>query len=113
MTVYDHVKSAMQRVTETTWWRVTWEQTPGDPGTPRALDNEELFVVEGSQTITWRNLPTVENSAKYKGLIEIMPKNLSETATEASTVHTSQRVHAVMAAIVGNTARGAISPANQ
>ena len=57
-------------------------QTPGDLANPRALDNEELFIVEGSQKITWRNVPTAENSAKYKGLIEIMPRIPSENTHE-------------------------------
>ena len=70
-------------------WQDTWESDSRRPRHPRALDDEELFVVEGSQKITWRNVPTAENSAKYKGLIDIMHKNPSETATEASTVHTS------------------------
>ena len=41
--------------------------TPGDPATPRALDNEELFVVKGSQKITWRNVPTAEHICKVRG----------------------------------------------
>ena len=42
-------------------------ETPGDSGTPGALDDEELFIVEGS---TQRNVPTAENSAN-KGFVEI------------------------------------------
>ena len=36
-------------------------ETPGDLATPRALDDEELFVVEGSQKIHSRNGQTAEN----------------------------------------------------
>ena len=99
------------KVTETHWWQVTWESDSLRPRHPRALDNEELFVIEGSQKITWRNVPTEKISAKYKGLARKLSRFPCISATEASTVHTSQCVHAVMTAIVRNTARGAISPA--
>ena len=71
-----------------------------------ALDDEELFIVEGS---TQRNVPTAENSAN-KGLVEIMPKIPSEKA-HPKHHRTSQRAHADLPAIVGNTARGAKKPA--
>ena len=32
-------------------------QTPGDHDTRGALDNEELFVIEGSKTDPWRSAP--------------------------------------------------------
>ena len=41
--------------------------TPGDPAILRALDNEELFVVEGSQKIHWRNAPTAKKTPKIQG----------------------------------------------
>ena len=65
---------------------------------------------EGSEKNHLRNVPTAENSAKYKGLIEIMPQILSENA-HPKDLHTSQRVHAHLPAHVGNTARGASRPA--
>ena len=48
--LYDHLTSTMQRVTENNWWQVTWESDSRRPR-HRALDNEELYVVEGSQKI--------------------------------------------------------------
>ena len=80
---------------------------PATPPPPRALDNEELFVIEGS---TKRNVPTAENSSKYKGFMEIMHKIPSEKAPPKH-LRTSQREHADLPAHVGNTARGASEPA--
>ena len=54
-------------------------------------------------------MPTAENSAN-KGLVEIMPKIPSEKA-HPKHHRTSQRAHADLPAIVGNTARGAKKPA--
>ena len=45
-------------------WQNTWEQAPGVPATRRALDNEELFVIEGSKTDPWRSTPENWRSAK-------------------------------------------------
>ena len=43
-------------------------ETPGDPTTPRAIDDEELFVVEGSKNSTSGVNRQLRKSAKYKGL---------------------------------------------
>ena len=45
-------------------WQNTWEQAPGVPATRGALDNEELFVIEGSKTDPWRSTPENWRSAK-------------------------------------------------
>ena len=76
-----------------------------------AIDDEGLFVIEGSQKLNSRKLRAAGNVCRNTGLVGKMSEFPCETATEASTVHTSERVHVVLAAIVGNTARGAISPA--
>ena len=44
-------------------------ETPGDPATHRALDDEEFFVVEGSKKSTSGDCRQLKKSAKYKGLI--------------------------------------------
>ena len=53
-------------VTETNWWQVTWEsRLPATPPPPRALDDEEFFVVEGSRKSTsgdCRQLKTLPNT---------------------------------------------------
>ena len=104
--VWSHDDTKNATVTETDWWRVTWESDSRRQRHPQALDDEELFIVDGS---TERNVPTAENSAN-KGLVEIMPKTLSKNA-HPKHLHTSQRAHSDLPTIVGNTARGASEPA--
>ena len=45
-------------------WKNTCEQAPGVPATRGALDNEELFVIEGSKNDPWRSTPENWRSAK-------------------------------------------------
>ena len=82
-------------------------QTPGDLAA-RALDIEELFVVEGSQKITsgdCAQLKILQNKGFNRHNVQIFKEKQS---AEASTVHTSPFC---VKAVVGNTARGASIPA--
>ena len=49
--VIDNTACLSRRVPKCTsfGWKKTWEQAPGVPATRGALDNEELFVIEGSK----------------------------------------------------------------
>ena len=67
-------------------------QTLGDPATPRALDDEELFVVEGSKNSTSGACGQLRNLQHTRGArrknVRFSMRNCS-SATEAPTVHTS------------------------
>ena len=47
--------------------RLIGGRSPGRRDSRRALDDEELFVVEGSQKIHWRNVQTAENVCQVQG----------------------------------------------
>ena len=54
-------------------------QTPGDSVTRGALDNEELFVIEGSKTDPWRSTPENWRSAKNGAKCASLPHFRSRT----------------------------------
>ena len=62
-------------------------ETPGDSGTPGALDDEQLFVVEGSKNFAGKTRTANECLRDAVKLWKI--------ASEASTVHTSSSCDAV------------------
>ena len=78
-------------------------KTPGDSGTtgPRALTTVSARRPQKNRLAQNFDCGNVENTEA----------KCSSRAEEASTVHTSHRVHVVMPANVGNTARGAEIPA--
>ena len=45
-------------------WQVTWESDSRRPRHPLALDDEELFVIEGWKTDPWRSTPENWRNAK-------------------------------------------------
>ena len=67
MCVYGHSTPIAATVTETNWWQVTWESDSRRPRHPRALDDEELFIVEGSKNSTRANFGQLGKSADTRG----------------------------------------------
>ena len=95
-------------VTETNWWQVTWEsRLPATPPPPRALDDEEFFVVEGSKNPLAETAPQLK-VLQNKGFGEIMsrfPRKIvgrSKNCAHFSILREGDRP---------DTARGAFSPA--
>ena len=90
MTVYDHVKSAMQRVTETTWWQVTWESDSWrprhspSPRQRRTLRHRELQKNQRAQCADCE-----KDSKNTRGSQKFCPGFEEELLGEASSVHTS------------------------
>ena len=75
--------------------RSTGSQTPGDPATHGALDNEELFVIEDSKTDPWRSTPEkLEEREKWRTMrlpASFQVKNtLSMTDSEALPLFSSR-----------------------
>ena len=66
-------RSMQNAVTLANWWQVTWESDSRRPRHSRALDDEELFVVEGSQPITSGDCAQ-RKILQNKGYVEIMPR---------------------------------------
>ena len=62
-------------------------ETPGDPGTTRALDEEELFVVEGSKN--WRSTPGQLEERETCGKTAKKPFTAAITSTAVSRVPVS------------------------
>ena len=54
------------------------EQAPGVPATRGALDNEELFVIEGSKNDPWRSTP--EKTGGARKMPHFTAKNPSSTS---------------------------------
>ena len=82
MTVYDHVTSAMQRVTGTNWWQVTCETDSRRPRHPPS--------------------PRQRRTLRHRNIVQVSRKKCSAKHQLCTLLHAARR---------RNTARGASTPA--